>query len=78
MCETYECLYCSAKLDWNSADEQKGVIWSCENCGSYFCEACFKERHGFEALESMVSAESEGLILCPDCYSKDRTGKPDN
>lgn len=71
MSEMCTCTFYKTSIDWDGADEQKGVIWSCSSCGKLFCESCFKERHGIEALCNMVKAESEEDILCPKCYKRE-------
>lgn len=71
MSEMLTCSFCKTEIDWDCGNDRKGTIWGCDNCNTYFCESCFKERHGAEALYGMVKAESEGDILCPDCYKKD-------
>lgn len=67
------CSICKTEISWDGADDNKGIIWSCEKCGEFFCEQCFKNKHGEKVYYSMVSdAETtdneNDEILCPKCY----------
>ena len=64
-----KCKDCGTVIDWDSADDQKGIIWGCDECCEYFCEKCFEEKHGLEAAQNMWR-EDEEPILCPDCYGQ--------
>lgn len=77
------CKYCQTQIEWEGSDDQRGVIWGCDCCNFYFCEACFRERHGAEALHDMIVADEDAEIrynalaagmndeiLCPDCYGE--------
>ena len=67
--ELCQCEYCKTEIAWNGADEQYGSIWSCEKCGHYFCEMCFKAKHGLETAHEMFSGEGAiDEMLCPGCY----------
>jgi phage terminase large subunit GpA-like protein len=66
--EICTCKFCNTEIEWGGADDQRGAIWSCEECGELFCQACFDERHGHGGLHRM--ANEDEAILCPDCYAK--------
>lgn len=68
--EKYSCKYCGTEIDWESDDEHKGSIWSCEDvrCGELFCRQCFIDKYGVDSFLHMVNEED--IIRCPDCYEK--------
>lgn len=63
-----ECIFCKTGIDWDSADSQRGNIWSCDRCGDDFCSRCFIER-----TEEKYPPGHERYIqvLCPNCFTKD-------
>jgi ribosomal protein L37AE/L43A len=72
-----ECSICHTKILWGGKDDNKGIIWSCEKCGEYFCQQCFIDRFDGDTYYSMVLDDAadnetpcENAILCPDCRSK--------
>ena len=65
-----ECEYCKVKIPWGGADSSKGGIWSCEKCGHYFCEDCFKAKFGAEVAHKMFSMDGDiDDVLCHVCYT---------
>lgn len=67
------CKCCGTKILWSGRDDRHGLIWGCDECMEYFCEKCFEDRHGQEALREMLRDDGQ-KILCPDCYEKDKEG----
>ena len=69
--ELCKCAYCNTHIPWGGADMARGSIWSCEECGDCFCEACFKEKHDKRIAHEMFSMDGAiDDIKCPGCYSK--------
>ena len=64
------CDFCGTMIAWGDQNEKQASIWSCEQCGRYFCSDCFKKIHGPANYQDMVRTElrSDAPILCPDCY----------
>ena len=56
----HECKMCKAKIDFQVADELRGNIWECEECGDMICSKCIEDNGG------STSDEVE-RILCPTC-----------
>ena len=48
-------------------------VWGCEKCGQVFCSKCFIDRYGFASYMEMM--QDFDLILCPDCYEKEKESK---
>jgi hypothetical protein len=40
----------------------------CDKRRFNFCESCFKEKYGIEALYEMIFVASDKPVLCPECY----------
>lgn len=68
------CKVCGTKIPWEGSDDRHGRIWGCDECMEYFCEKCFSDCHGQEALREMLCDDSR-RILCPDCYEKYKGGE---
>lgn len=68
--DTYVCDICGFEGEWNDHDDIHGELWGCERCGGTFCTKCFIETIGTNAYWKMM--HSEDLILCPECYGKER------
>lgn len=64
--ESYPCARCGTVIHWEGADERRGVLWSCEECGTPFCTACFVEVHGRGEYMRMVYRHQP--MRCPSCY----------
>lgn len=62
-----ECVYCGNEFDIDD-ETAENLLWPCEVCGMYFCEECFKERHGESVLRRMVDWKDGKFIACPDCF----------
>ena len=73
--DTYTCDFCEFEMQWDGHDEVHGEVWGCEKCGQVFCSKCFIDRYGFAAYMEMM--QDFDLILCPDCYEKEKENKYD-
>ena len=66
------CNICQTEIELFEADEKRGAIWTCEYCRKWFCEACFEEKHGAEAMREMIREAhlftGETTSFCPSCY----------
>ena len=72
--ELCTCEYCKTCIPWGGSDIHRGSIWSCEKCGIYFCELCFKEKHSAEIAHEMFSGDGNiDNIHCPACYAKQQS-----
>lgn len=46
-----------------------------DECGNYFCETCFKRRHGEAAWEKWRERHLDiEKVACPDCYANKNRG----
>ena len=73
--DTYTCDFCEFEMQWDGHDEVHGEVWGCEKCGQVFCSKCFIDRYGFASYMEMMQVFD--LILCPDCYEKEKESKYD-
>ena len=62
-----KCEFCGTIISWDNGDDLHGMLWYCEDCGRYFCEKCFTEKHGHSDYAKMV--HGNGKIYCPDCFN---------
>lgn len=60
--ELYKCYKCEVELGWAETDDEKGSIWSCENCDRSVCSKCLEKFYN-KSISDIVDEQ----ILCEHC-----------